>query len=114
MLNAFAGSVLLFLTLLGTVAICYIIMLKLLIPKSDSVYYIVLPCNQNTKNVRKKAYGTRIKLNLLGEDCYTKVVVIDSGITDDERKNLLPICKESNGIYLVEKDYLKDYFDGRI
>ena len=41
-------------------------MLKLLIPKSDGVYYIVLPCNQNTKNVRKKAYGTRIKLNLLG------------------------------------------------
>ena len=114
MLDALVGSVLLFLTLLGTVAICYIIMLKLLIPKSDGVYYIVLPCNQDTKNVRKKAYGTRIKLNLLGEDCHSKVVVLDSGISESEKADLLEICKESNGIYLVKKDCLKDYFDGRI
>ena len=114
MLDAFVGSVFLFLTLLGTVAICYIIMLKLLIPKSDGIYYIILPCNQNTKNVRKKAYGTRIKLNLLGEDYCSKVVVLDSGIKESEKIELLEICKESNGIYLVPKDYLKDYFDGRV
>ncbi len=114
MLDAFLGSVLLSLTLLGTVAICYIIMLKLLIPKSDGIYYIVLPCNQNTKNVRKKAYGTRIKLNLLGEDYCSKVVVLDSGITEEEKTDLLPICKESNGIYIVPKECLKDYFDGRV
>ncbi len=114
MFDAFVGSVLMFLTLLGTVAICYIIMLKLLIPKSDGIYYIILPCDKNTVNVRKKAYGTRIKLNLLGEDCCSKVVVLDSGITEEEKADLLQICKESNGIYLVEKEYLKDYFDGRI
>lgn len=113
MVDALVGSVLMFLTLLGTIAICYIVMLKLLIPKSDGFYYIVLPCNQNTKEVRKKAYGTRIKLNLLGEDCYSKVVVLDCGITENEKEDLLQICKESNGIYLVQKEYLKDYFDGR-
>ena len=114
MLNAFVGSVLMFLVFLGTVAICYIVMLKLLIPKTDSIYYIVLPCNKNTVNVRKKAYGKRLKLNLLGEDCYSKVVVVDCGITENEKTDLLEICKESNGIYLVEKDFIKDYFDGRI
>ncbi|MBR5203378.1 MAG: hypothetical protein IKW45_08950 [Clostridia bacterium] len=114
MLDAFVGSVLLTLTLFGTVAICYIIMLKLLIPKSDGVYYIVLPCNQNTKNIRKKAYGTRIKFNLLGEDCWSKVIVLDYGITEKEKTDLLPICKENNGIYFVPKECLKDYFDGRI
>ncbi len=114
MFDALVGSIFMFLTLLGTVAICYVVMLKLLIPKTDGVYYIVLPCNENTVNVRKKAYGTRIKLNLLGEDCCSKVIVLDSGITEEERKDLLEICKESNGIYLVEKEYLKDYFDGRI
>ena len=114
MLDAFVGSVLLTLTLIGTVAICYIIMLKLLIPKNDGIYYIVLPCYQNTKNVRKKAYGTRIKLNLLGEDYYSRVVVLDCGITEEEKADLLTMCKESNGIYLVPKEYLKDYFDGRV
>ncbi len=114
MLDAFVGSLLLCLTLLGTVAICYIIMLKLLIPRTDGMYYVIIPCNKNTKNIRKKAYGMRIKLNLLGEDPYSRVIVLDAGITDEEKEYLLPICKSSNGIYLVEKDFLKDYFDGRI
>ena len=114
MFDAFIGTVFMFLTLLGTVAICYLIMLKLLIPEIKGEYYIVLPCNQNTQNVRKKAYGTRLKLNLLGEDCSAKVIVLDSGINDNEKSDLLEICKECNGIYLVEKDYLKDYFDGRL
>ena len=114
MFDAFIGTVLMFLTLIGTVAICYIIMLKLLVPKNDGVYYIILPSDKNTVNVRKKAYGTRIKLNLSGEDHFSKVVVLDLGITESEKANLLPICTEGNGIYLVEKEYLKDYFDGRI
>ncbi len=114
MLDAFVGSVFMFLVLVGTVAICYFVMLKLLIPKNNDLYYIVLPCNKNTKNVRKKAYGARIKLNLLGEASCSKIVVLDSGISENERANLLEICKESNGIYLVPKEYLKDYFDGRI
>ena len=114
MFDAFVGTVFMFLTLLGTVAICYLVMLKLLIPKMNGDYYIILPCNQNTQNVRKKAYGTRLKLNLLGEDCSAKVVVLDSGIKENEKSDLLEICKECNGIYLVEKDYLKDYFDGRV
>ena len=114
MLDAFVGSVFMLLILIGTVSICYFIMMKLLIPKNNENYYIVLPCNQNTKNIRKKAYGTRIKLNLLGEECYSKVVVVDSGITESEKADLLEICKESNGIYLVPKEYLKDYFDGRL
>ncbi len=114
MLDAFIGTVFMFLTLIGTVAICYFVMLKLLIPKNNDVYYIILPCNSNTKNVRKKAYGTRIKLNLLGEAHYSKVIVLDAGISEEEKANLLEICKESNGIYLVPKEYLKDYFDGRV
>lgn len=114
MFNAFIGSVLMFLTLIGTVAICYIIMLKLLLPKTDDFYYIVLPCNEFSKNVRKKAYGMRIKSNLLGEGYYSKIIVLDNGITNEEKENLLPVCKKTNGIYLVKKEYLKDYFDGRI
>ncbi len=114
MLDAFVGSLLMCLTLLGTVAICYIIMLKLLIPRTDGMYYVIIPCNKYTKNVRKKAYGMRIKLNLLGEELYSKVIVLDAGITDKEKDDLLQICKSGNGIYLVEKEFLKDYFDGRI
>lgn len=113
MLDAFVGTVFVALILIGTVAICYLIMLKLLLPKTKSDYYIFLPQNKHSVGVRRLAYGTRIKLNLMGDDNCGKIVVLDCGITEKERENLLEICKESNGIYLVQKDFIKDYFDGR-
>lgn len=114
MFDAFVGTVLMFLMIIGTVAIGYIIMLKLLIPKNRSIYYIIFPCDKNDVDVRKKAYGMRIKLNLLGEGLFSKIIVLDLGITENEKADLIPICKESNGIYLVNNENLKDYFDGRI
>ena len=113
MFDAFIWSIFVFLILLGTVAICYIIMLKLLLPKSDGNYYIVIPCNKNTTNVREKAYSTRLKLSLLGEDLYGKVVVLDCGITDKEKEELDEISKEYNGIYCVKQEEIKEFFDGR-
>ncbi len=112
--DAIIWSVFMFLILVGTVAICYVIMLKLLLPKCDGNYYVIMPCNKDTLDVRKKAYGMRIKLNLLGDDINSKVVVLDDGIKDFEKEQLLEICKECNGIYYVKKGYIKDYFDGRI
>ena len=113
MLDAFIGTIFVGLILIGTVAICYIIMLKLLLPKTKTDYYIFLPQNESSVDIRKLAYGTRIKLNLLGDDCHSKIIILDCGITQEEKDNLLPICKESNGIYLVQKEFIKDYFDGR-
>ena len=110
MFDAFVWSVFVFLILLGTVAFCYIIMLKLLLPN----YYIFIPCNKNTTNVREKAYSTRLKLSLLGEDLYGKVVVLDCGITDKEKEELNEISKEYNGIYCVKQEEIKEFFDGRI
>ena len=114
MLDALVGTVFVGLILIGTVAICYLIMLKLLIPKNKMDYYIFLPQDKNSVGVRRLAYGTRIKLNLMGDDCHSKIIILDCGISEEEKENLLEVCKESNGIYLVQKDYMKDYFDGRI
>ncbi len=102
------------LILLGTVAICYLIMLKLLLSKMYNAYYVILPCNENSKDVRKKAYGMRIKLNFINEDINSKIVVLDYGMNNDEKEDLLNICKECNGIYYVKNECLKDFLDGRI
>ena len=114
MFDAFVWSVFVFLILLGTVAFCYIIMLKLLLQKSDRNYYIFIPCNQNTTKIREKAYSTRLKLSLLGEDLYGKVVILDCGITDKEKEEITEISKEYNGIYCIRHEDIKEFFDGRI
>lgn len=114
MFDSVIWSVFVALILLGTVAICYMIMLKLLLPKTDNAYYVIIPCDKSSKDVRKRAYGMRIKLNFINEDINSKIVVLDYGMNDYEKENLLNICKECNGIYYVENEYLKDYLDGRI
>jgi hypothetical protein len=102
------------LILLGTVAICYLIMLKLLLPKTYNTYYVLLPCDENSIDVRKRTYGMRIKLNFINEDINSKIVVLDYGMNNDEKEDLLNICKECNGIYYVKNEYLRDFLDGRI
>lgn len=114
MFSAFVGTVFVGLILLGTVAICYYFMLKLLLPKQDRDFYILLPCDSKTEDIRKKAYGMRIKLNLLGDIMHSKIIVLDNGITEEERLELMKICKDSNGIYITEKEKLKDFLNGRV
>jgi hypothetical protein len=89
-------------------------MLKLLVPKQKDDYYVIIPCDYSSTDVRKKAYGMRMRLSILGEDVYSKIVILDYGIDEYEKQELLEICKECNGIYYVKNDYLKDYFDGRV
>ena len=114
MLEALIGSFFLCLTLLGIVAFCYIIMLKLLIPKSKKDFFVFLPCNITSCDVRKRAYALRMKLNLMGEDAHGKIVVLNSGMSEIEKDDILEICKENNGIYFVEEEHLKDFFNGRV
>lgn len=114
MLDSIIWSVFVLLILFGTVAFCYMIMLKLLVPKPKEDYYVIIPCDKASTQIRKKAYGMRMRLNIFGEDVHSKIVVLDYGVGDDEKKELLEICKECNGIYYVKDDYLKEYFDGRI
>ncbi|MBQ8765989.1 MAG: hypothetical protein IJZ16_04235 [Clostridia bacterium] len=114
MLDSIIWSVFVLLILLGTVAFCYVIMLKLLVPKIKEDYFVIIPCDKASVDVRKKAYGMRMRLNIFGEDVHSKIIVLDYGIDEDEKEQLLEICKECNGIYYVKNQYLKDYFDGRI
>ncbi len=113
MIDIIVWSVFLALILLGTVAICYLIMLKLLLPGCKDEYYVLLPCDDKTMDIRKKAYGLRLKLNLSGEESNGKILVIDYGISKEEKQSLLEICTDYNGIYCIEKNSIKEFFDER-
>ncbi len=114
MLDALAGTVFVFLIILGTVAVCYVFMLKLLLPKSSGRYYIVIPFDSGCSDVRKNAYGMRIKLNLLGDENRAQIVVLDKGIGEDEKKDVSEICTEKNGIFIVENEKIGEFLNGRI
>ena len=112
--DAFVWSIFMVLILLGTVAFCYIIMLKLLLPKCKGEYFVLLPYNEKSVNIRNTVYGTRLKLNLYGDGIISKIIVLDCGICDKEKGDLLEICRECNGIYYIKQEDIKEFFDGRI
>ena len=65
MFNTLSGLIFMLLVLIGTVAICYYVMLKLLLPKRNHNFYILIPCDSNSEKVREYACEMRVKLNFL-------------------------------------------------
>lgn len=110
MLKAFFGAVFVALVLLGTLALCYGIMLKSLVPKERYEYYIVIPSDTCEKELSQAVYSAKTKINLMGDDGFGRVIVLDRGMPDDERLNCLNICRQTNGIYLLDTQQIKEIF----
>lgn len=112
-LKVLVCSILVGISFVAVVILFMFLLLRLLMPKEHTDYFICVPCNKNTKNLRKTAYAARLKLNLCGENSNSLLVIVDDGICDEELKDTLEMCKEANGITLVRKEDLKDFINGR-
>lgn len=108
MLEAFFSAVFVGLILLGVLAVAYAIMFKLLMPKDKFEYYIVIPSSHCGEEITAAAYSARTKLNLMGDADYGKVFILNTGMAENERLSCLNVCRESNGIYLIEKSDIEE------
>ena len=110
MLEAFFGAVFVGLILLGVLALAYAIMFKMLMPKEKYDYYIVIPSSHCGADITAAAYSARTKLNLMGDEDYGKVLILDTGMDETQRLTCLNVCRESNGIFLLKSDEIEDIF----
>lgn len=110
MLKAFFGAVFVALVLLGTLALSYGILLKSLVPKRRYDYYIVIPSDNCEKELSAAVYSAKTKINLMGDDGFGRVIVLDKGMPEDERLNCLNICRQTNGIYLLDTEQIRKIF----
>ncbi len=101
------------LVLLGVLAVSYGIMFRLLMPKGRYDYYILIPSDLCNENITQAAYSARTKLNLIGDENYGKVVVVDTGMDESQRLSCLNVCRQTNGIYLITSNELEDLFNER-
>ncbi len=83
-------------------------------PSKHQNYYVLIPCDSSTKDIRKLAYGAKLKLNLSGECSKCKLAVLDCGICEMELCELLKLCSETDDISIVKIEDLKDFINGRI
>ncbi len=108
MLEAFFAAVFLGLILLGLVCASYMIMFKMLVPKKKFDYYIVIKSDTCEKEVTEAAYCAKMKINMIGDEDYGKVLVVDTGMNESQKLSCLNVCRKTNGIYLINKDELEE------
>ena len=72
-------------------------------------YYVLIPSKHCGKNVSAAVYAARMKMNLIGDEDYGKVIVLDTGMTEKEKLGCQNICRETNGIYLFTAEDLEEY-----
>jgi len=110
MLEAIFASVFVGLILLGLLAVSYGVMFKLLMPKGKYDYYIIIPSENCGEEVTQAAYAARTKLNLIGDERYGRVLVVDTGMDEAQKLSCLNVCRQTNGIYLITADELEELF----
>lgn len=113
-MKVFICAFLVGISFLAVAIVLTFLLLKLLTPKSNCDYFLCIPCDATTKNIRQKLYSARLKLNLCGENSKCVLVVVDNGICEDELKTTLQMCSEIDGITVVKTSDLKDFINGRI
>ena len=99
MLEGFFGAVFVGLIILGVFAVVYAVLLKLLL-KAKYEYYVLIPSKHCGKNVSAAVYAARMKMNLIGDEDYGKVIVLDTGMTEKEKLGCQNICRETAYIFL--------------
>ncbi|MBQ5994589.1 MAG: hypothetical protein IJL63_01880 [Clostridia bacterium] len=108
MLRVFFAVVFLCLVLFGTLALSYAVMLKSLVPKKRYDYYIIIPSKQCGEKLASAAYQAKMKIDLLGDTQFGKVLVVNTGMSDEQKLTCLNICRKTNGIFLVDKDQIEE------
>ncbi len=108
MSEAIFGVVFLLLVFIGTLSVVYLLLFKALAPKKRYDYYIVLPSSSCSQELTKAVYSAKTKIDLLGDTGYGKVLVVDMGMTQAQRLSCLNICRQTNGIYLIDSDEIKE------
>ena len=85
-------------------------MLIAVMPKEKYSYYIVIESDTCPDGVVAAAYAAHIKLNLTGDAERGKVLIVDRGMTCEQKLSCLELCRESNEIHMVSRDEIKDFF----
>lgn len=108
MLETFFGAIFVGLVFFGLLALCYAIMLKVMLPKQKYTYYIVIPARRCDHDVTAAAYAARMKMHLIGDESHGGVVVLDCGMDEAQRLQCQNVCRETNGIYLCDYKSFED------
>ncbi|HZJ78094.1 MAG TPA: hypothetical protein VFD52_04795 [Clostridia bacterium] len=95
--------------ILGIVASLYYVMLRVLQPGKDERYSVVLVAQKGDKQAAGKLCAVNMRLSLLGDGSKAKVILVDCGMGDEERRICERMGRESDNVYICKPDKLEKY-----
>lgn len=93
--------------LIGVVSISYYILLKILHPRSNGKYFVVIPARADIHDAASRGYAQRLRSGMLGNK--ETVVIYDLGMSEDERRECEKMCRSCEGLYLCGSDDFESF-----
>lgn len=93
--------------LIGVVSISYYILLKILHPRSNGKYIVVIPARADIHDAASRGYAQRLRCGMLGNK--EVVVILDLGMDEKERSECEKMCKSCEGLYLCGFDDFESF-----
>lgn len=98
--------------LIGVVSISYYILLKILHPRSNGRYIVVIPARAGMTDVAGKGYAQRLRSGMLGDK--EAVVILDLGMDEKQIEGCRRMCRSCEGLISAPPANLKSSFPERI
>jgi hypothetical protein len=109
MLESLVAGLTLIFALIGLLAIIYAGTLKLLSPKKNKEYYLVLPLDNEEESITKICAAIE-KRNLLGET-HCKIIAVDMGLSFETFKYIERMCLTNKNMELINKADAPTFFE---
>lgn len=102
MIKETISAICLLLVFLSLVALAYYIILKILRPKKSGKYIVVISADDSSDDAADRLCSEYMRLEMLGEISFGNVVLLDLGMSYDERRRCEELCRETKNVYVCE------------
>ncbi len=98
---------------IGVVATSYFIILQVFKIGNDAKCVMVIPSGLSDDDVGSMLYGVYFRLGMVGERGFNRIVVVDNGMTQNQRRLCLEIMSGFNNMELCTPGELWDAVSGK-
>lgn len=86
---------------IGVLSTAYIIM-QILKTDARGRYVVIIPAKVSDEDIGTILYGAHMRMSLLGDCCYGKIVILDMGMSDKQIELCDTIMKECGNMELCK------------
>ena len=92
------------LSLVGLVSLVYYIAIRILYAHEETRYYVVIPAHTGMEDVAGLLYAAQLRLSLFGGFGKGRVVALDCGMTEEERRACENLSRACADLYICKPE----------